>query len=87
MTDAEVVSEGTALDLTTTRSKTRDLAGATRRAGEGDSRVDAATRRVARTGDATGAMDIKRRPRARNCGGGGEATCFRMASLRERRKR
>ena len=80
MTDAEVVSEGTALDLTTTRSKTRDLAGATRRAGEGDSRVDAATRRVARTGDATGAMDIKRRPRARNCGGGGEATCLRVAS-------
>ena len=80
MADAAVVSEGTALDLTTTRSTTRDLAGATRRAGEGDSRVDAATRRVARTGDATGAMDIKRRPRARNCGGGGEATCLRVAS-------
>ena len=76
-----MVSEGTALELSTTRSTTRDLAGATRRAGEGDSRVDAATRRVARTGDATGAMDIKRRPRApRNCGGGGEATCLRMAS-------
>ena len=33
-----VVSEGTALDLTATRSTTRDIAGATRRAGEGDSR-------------------------------------------------